>query len=112
MLCHVWQILVLSLLLALAAIPAQQTTSSSARSAVRDTVASCDTSPSSTVYAFRLHPGQDVYTEIVNFAANHSLSAAYIISCVGSLTQVILVTRCDMCEKARMRLTMLGRYLI
>jgi len=110
MLCHVWQIFVLSLLLALAAITAQETASSSARSAVRDT--SCDTSPSSTVYAFRLHPGQDVYTEIVNFAANHSLSAAYIISCVGSLTQVILVTRCDMCEKARMRLTMLGRYLI
>jgi predicted DNA-binding protein with PD1-like motif len=40
-----------------------------------------------TVHAFRLKPGQDLRKEIENFAANNHITAGYMVTCVGSLTQ-------------------------
>ncbi len=37
------------------------------------------------VYAFRLHPNQDLKKEIIAFAIEKKIEAGYIITCVGSL---------------------------
>jgi hypothetical protein len=39
------------------------------------------------VHAFRLKPGQDLRAEIESFVAKEKITAGYIITCVGSLTQ-------------------------
>lgn len=47
----------------------------------------CSSSPT-TSYAFRLHPGQDLYNEIHNFALEQNLQAAFVQTVVGSLMHV------------------------
>ena len=39
------------------------------------------------IYAIRLHPGQDVLLELKNFISEKNISAGFILSAVGSLTQ-------------------------
>jgi predicted DNA-binding protein with PD1-like motif len=39
------------------------------------------------VLAMRLHPGQDLLSEIIKFCQDNDFKAAFIITCVGSLTQ-------------------------
>jgi len=39
-------------------------------------------------YAFRLHPGMDLRQELVRFAAEKQLQAAFVMTCVGSLRRV------------------------
>lgn len=41
-------------------------------------------------YALRLHPGQDLKKELVNFATQNGLEAGFIITCVGSLRYAAL----------------------
>jgi hypothetical protein len=45
--------------------------------------------PSSTlkIHAIRLKPGQDLRKEIESFVAKEKITAGYIVTCVGSLTQ-------------------------
>jgi len=43
-----------------------------------------------TVYALRLHPGQDLKRELDAFAKVHHLQAGFIVTCVGSLRKVAL----------------------
>lgn len=47
-------------------------------------------SDSNRVYAFRLHPGQDLKQELIAFIKAQHLEAAYIITCVGSLKKASL----------------------
>jgi hypothetical protein len=42
------------------------------------------------IFALRLHPGQDVGLELSRFVAEHSLKAAFVLTCVGSLRQAAL----------------------
>lgn len=42
------------------------------------------------VHVLRLHPGDDLRQEIDNYAKKHNLSAAILLSCVGSLKEVCL----------------------
>lgn len=42
------------------------------------------------VIVVRLHPGQDLLAEIVNCCNAHQFKAAFLITCVGSLTQAAL----------------------
>jgi predicted DNA-binding protein with PD1-like motif len=42
------------------------------------------------VYAFRLHPGQDLKRELIAFAQRHGLHAPVVLTCVGSLMQLSL----------------------
>ena len=42
------------------------------------------------MYAFRLHPKQDLKRELFDFAKNKNLKACCIITCVGSLQQACL----------------------
>ncbi len=46
--------------------------------------------PAMTVYALRLHPGQDLKRELEAFAKSQHLQAAFIVTCVGSLRKVAL----------------------
>lgn len=46
--------------------------------------------PAMTVYALRLHPGQDLKRELEAFAKSQHLRAAFIVTCVGSLRKVAL----------------------
>ena len=39
-------------------------------------------------YAFRLHPGQDLYKEIENFVKDNNIKAGFIMTCVGSLQEI------------------------
>ena len=41
-------------------------------------------------HAFRLRPGQDLRVELRAYVAAHELHAAYVATCVGSLTQLHL----------------------
>jgi uncharacterized protein len=41
-------------------------------------------------YAFRLHPGMDLRQELVRFAAEKQLKAAFVMTCVGSLQRANL----------------------
>ena len=41
-------------------------------------------------YAFRLRPGDDLRAAVRAFVANHKLRAGVILTCVGSLTRVVL----------------------
>lgn len=41
-------------------------------------------------YTIRLHPGQDLLLELIHFAENQNLRAAFLITCVGSLTRAAL----------------------
>jgi uncharacterized protein len=41
-------------------------------------------------YAIRLRPGQDLYEELQRFAAIKGLQAAFLLTCVGSLTHAVL----------------------
>lgn len=41
-------------------------------------------------YAFRLKPHEDLRTGLLNFAREHKLKAAAVVSCVGSLEEVVL----------------------
>ncbi len=43
-----------------------------------------------TVYALRLHPGQDLKRELDAFAKINHLQAAFVVTCVGSLRKVAL----------------------
>ena len=43
-----------------------------------------------TIYAIRLHPGQDLKRELDNFAKMQQLQAGFIITCVGSLQKVTI----------------------
>jgi len=43
-----------------------------------------------TVYALRLHPGQDLKRELDAFAKGNHLQAGFVITCVGSLRKVKL----------------------
>jgi len=42
---------------------------------------------STTTYAFRLKPGQDLKQEILQFVADKNIQAGWIVTCVGSLTR-------------------------
>jgi hypothetical protein len=42
------------------------------------------------VYAFRLHPGQDIKNELMSFAKQNHIEAGYVITCVGSLNKATL----------------------
>ena len=42
------------------------------------------------IYALRLHPGQDPVAALDAFAEERRLEAAYVITCVGSLTRAVL----------------------
>ena len=42
------------------------------------------------VHAFRLRPGQDLRVELRAYVAAHAIEAAYVITCVGSLTHTHL----------------------
>lgn len=42
------------------------------------------------LFALRLRPGQDLGLELARFVQEHSLQAAFIITCVGSLRQAAL----------------------
>ncbi|KAH3767579.1 DNA-binding protein [Pelomyxa schiedti] len=37
-------------------------------------------------FAFRLHPGDDLYSSLNAFVSDHAIDAGYIVTCVGSLT--------------------------
>jgi predicted DNA-binding protein with PD1-like motif len=50
---------------------------------------SFQTSPMQT-YALRLSPGQDIKTELQKFVNTHSIEAACVITCVGSLQKATL----------------------
>ena len=39
-------------------------------------------------YAFRLHPGQDLYKEIEKFVKDNNIKAGFIMTCVGSLQEI------------------------
>ena len=39
-------------------------------------------------YAFRLHPGQDLYKEIEKFVKENNIKAGFIMTCVGSLQEI------------------------
>jgi uncharacterized protein len=41
-------------------------------------------------FALRLHPGQDPRRELVAFAQQHNLQAAFVLTCVGSLRRAAL----------------------
>ena len=41
-------------------------------------------------YALRLHPGEDPKAALEAFAQEHRLEAAFVITCVGSLTRAVL----------------------
>ena len=41
-------------------------------------------------FALRLHPGQDPRRELVAFAQQHDLKAAFVLTCVGSLRRAAL----------------------
>jgi uncharacterized protein len=41
-------------------------------------------------YTLRLHPGQDLKLELIHFAENQNFQAAFLITCVGSLTRAAL----------------------
>lgn len=41
-------------------------------------------------YAFRLRPNQDLNKELDDFVKKHDLKAAFIMTCVGSLTKAII----------------------
>jgi len=41
-------------------------------------------------FAIRLHPGQDLKIELDSLAKQHDMEAAYVITCVGSLTRAVL----------------------
>ena len=41
-------------------------------------------------FALRLHPGQDPRRELVAFAQQHGLQAAFVLTCVGSLRRAAL----------------------
>ena len=41
-------------------------------------------------FALRLHPGQDPRRELVAFALQHGLQAAFVLTCVGSLRRAAL----------------------
>lgn len=42
------------------------------------------------VYAIRLTPGQDITDNLYKFVADNSLKAAFIMTCVGSVTSATL----------------------
>lgn len=42
------------------------------------------------IYALRLHPGQDPVAALDAFAQERRLEAAYVLTCVGSLTRAVL----------------------
>ncbi len=48
------------------------------------------TTQTMTVYAIRLHPGQDLKRELDAFAKAQRLQAGFIVTCVGSLSKVAL----------------------
>mmetsp|Transcript_9787 Transcript_9787/g.13464 ORF Transcript_9787/g.13464 Transcript_9787/m.13464 type:complete len:150 (+) Transcript_9787:56-505(+) len=41
-------------------------------------------------YALRLKPGEDLRDELLSFSKKHNLKAAFVLTCVGSLTRVTL----------------------
>jgi predicted DNA-binding protein with PD1-like motif len=42
------------------------------------------------VHAFRLKPGQDLKSEIVNYVREHQIKAGVIMMCVGSLNRAVI----------------------
>jgi predicted DNA-binding protein with PD1-like motif len=53
-------------------------------------VSNSKTTPTMTVHAIRLHPGQDLKRELDAFAKAQHLQAGFIVTCVGSLRKVAL----------------------
>ena len=41
-------------------------------------------------YIIRLHPGEEIFTKLQQFVKDENLQAAYIITCVGSVTKATL----------------------
>ncbi|MEQ1634373.1 MAG: PPC domain-containing DNA-binding protein [Planctomycetota bacterium] len=46
----------------------------------------CATAPATVAHAFRLKPGQDLKREIQAYAASNGIEAAWVATCVGSLS--------------------------
>lgn len=46
----------------------------------------CKTNNTMKIHAFRLKPGEDLKQRLEQFVAEHNIEAAWMISCVGSLT--------------------------
>jgi predicted DNA-binding protein with PD1-like motif len=42
------------------------------------------------IHAFRLTPGQDLKSEIVNYVREHQIKAGAIMTCVGSLSRAVI----------------------
>lgn len=50
----------------------------------------CAPSSGLNVYAIRLTPGQDITDNLYRFVADNNLKAAFIMTCVGSVTNATL----------------------
>lgn len=53
-------------------------------------MAAKESEPRPSIYAIRLHPGQDLRLEIERFAKQENLQAGFIATCVGSLDHTAL----------------------
>ena len=51
---------------------------------------SAHSSSSTRVHALRLSPGEEIKTSLLNYCRQNSIDAAYIITCVGSLSKIHL----------------------